>query len=304
MIKVGCCGFPVSREKYYESFNLVELNVTFYKYPRLETVKKWREETAKKFEFTIKTHQDISHKAKMKLCEASLQAFEQMKQLCKTLNSRVMLFQTPASFKPDRINDAEEFFSKVSREDLVLVWETRGAEWEKESIRAKLEDILEKVNVTHVVDPFRIAPAYFGEIAYFRLHGLGEQMYYYQYSNSELRKLKELISPYGEKAEEVYVLFNNLSMFEDAKRFQEFLSKGTFPKIAKTYGLASVREILEKTRFPASKEMLIRKVGWRLIEMEDEKQVRLSSLLTVLPSKKYENVDDLMKEIKMTKKIS
>jgi len=302
MIKVGCCGFPTSRKKYYEHFNLVELNVTFYKYPRSETIKKWREETSKNFEFTIKAHQDISHKAKMKLCEVSLQAFEKLKQFCKTLNSRVMLFQTPASFKPDKLDDAEDFFSKVNREDLILVWETRGSEWEKEDAHAQLKEVLENVNVTHVVDPFKTAVAYFGEIAYFRLHGLGEQMYYYQYSDLELRKLKELISPYEEKAAEVYVLFNNLSMFEDAKRFLEFLSKGTFPKITKACGLASVKENLEKTHFPTSKEMLTRKVGWRLVELEDGKQVRLNSLLAGLPSKKYESAEDLVKEIKAIKK--
>lgn len=303
MIKAGCCGFPTSKEKYYEFFNLVELNVTFYKYPRLETIKKWRREAPKKFEFTIKAHQDITHKAKMKTCEASLQAFKRMKQFCKTLNSRIMLFQTPASFKPDTLKDAEDFFSRVSCEDLILLWETRGEEWKKDNVSSKLANVLEKVNVTHVVDPFTAAPVYFDEIAYFRLHGLGKQMYYYQYSNLELRKLKKLVTSYEEKTKEVYVLFNNLSMFEDAKRFLEFLSKGTFPKITRACGLDSVKEVLEKTHFPISKGILTKKVGWRLIELEDGKQVRLSSLLASLPSKKYESIEDLLKEIKMIKEI-
>lgn len=34
MIKVGCCGFPTSMSQYFKNFNIVELNRTFYQYPR------------------------------------------------------------------------------------------------------------------------------------------------------------------------------------------------------------------------------------------------------------------------------
>jgi len=71
------------------------------------------------------------------------------------------------------------------------------------------------LDVSHATDPFRAMPTYTGKVAYFRLHGLGELVYYYQDSNSELRRLKELISPYEKYGKDVYVLFNNPSMFMD-----------------------------------------------------------------------------------------
>lgn len=303
MVRVGCCGFPTSMKNYFEKFSLVELNSTFYQYPRMETVKGWREKAPESFEFAVKAHQDISHKTRLKVGETSLQAFERMKQICEALNSRILLVQTPGSFRPDRLGDAESFFESVDREDLVLVWETRGSAWETAEVRKRLGYVLEKLDVVHVTDPFRVMPAYTGEIAYFRLHGLGKRMYYYQYSDDELRRLKELIKEYEADGKEVYVLFNNLSMFEDGLRFMEYLSKETFPKITSSTGLSSVKEVAERTRYPASKSVLIRKLGWKLVEAEKGKQIRLDSVLAGLPSKTYKNVDELLDDVKAAMKI-
>jgi uncharacterized protein YecE (DUF72 family) len=303
MIKVGCCGFPTSMKKYFESFSLVELNSTFYQYPQEKAVRGWREKAPKNFEFSVKAHQDISHKARMKVEETSLQAFRRMKQICRALDSKILLIQTPGSFRPDRLGDAEKFFREVRSEGLVLVWETRGPTWETAETYRKLGQVLEELDVTHVTDPFQGMPAYVGETAYFRLHGLGEQMYYYQYSDVELQKLKELILPYEREGKDVYVLFNNLSMFEDGLRFIEYLSKGEFPKISSSTGLVSLKDVLEKTRYPTSRSVLIKRVGWRLVEFEEGKQVRLSTFLADLPSKTYRNVEELLRDIKSAKKL-
>jgi uncharacterized protein YecE (DUF72 family) len=290
-------------KKYYESFNLVELNNTFYQYPKMETVEGWRKKAPETFEFTVKAHQDISHKEKMKITDACLQAFEKMKKICKTLNSKILLIQTPGSFRPEKLGDVEKFFKEVNRESLVFVWETRGPAWETPEIYEKLRRVLEGVNVSHVTDPFRVMPAYTSEVAYFRLHGLGEQMYYYQYTDVELKRLKESITSYEKNGKMVYVLFNNLSMLEDATRFKSYLAEGKFPKITSSSGLQSLREVLERTRYPITKGMLIKKVGWRLVEVEEGKQERLNTFLADLPSKTYKNVEELLNEIKSVRKI-
>ncbi|MEM2521844.1 MAG: DUF72 domain-containing protein [Candidatus Bathyarchaeia archaeon] len=303
MIKVGCCGFPTSMKRYFEKYQLVELNSTFYEYPRPETVKGWREKASENSEFTVKAHQDISHKSKMRVDETSLKSFETMKQICKTLKAKILLIQTPGSFKPDKLGDAEKFFKAVDREDLILAWETRGPEWEKREVYEKLSQVLKDLGVVHVTDPFRVLPAYTGQTAYFRLHGLGEELYYYQYSDEELRKLMELVKPFENEGKTVYVLFNNLSMFEDGLRFMEYLAKGKFPKITGVVGLESVKSVVAKTRYPASKSMLMKKVGWRIVEIEEGKQVRLGDLLAELPSKTYKSADELLGELKAAKKL-
>lgn len=288
-------------KRYFEEYSLVELNTTFYQYPKLETVSGWREKSPLNFEFTVKAHQDISHKAKMRLDETSLKAFEAMKQICKILKANVLLFQTPGSFRPDRMDEAERFFQNVNREGLTLAWETRGSEWEKPEVSGKLSRMLSSLNVVHVTDPFRVLPAYTGETAYFRLHGLGETLYYYQYSDQELRSLAETARNFESRGKMVYVLFNNLSMFDDGIRFMHYLSEGKFPRVTGSVGLESVKNVVGKTRYPAAKSLLIRKVGWRLVEVAEGNQVRLAELLSELPSKTYRSADELLKELERLK---
>lgn len=295
-VKVGCCGYPVSMKRYWEAFTLVELNNTFYQYPRESTVQKWRKNAPENFEFTVKANQEISHKHKLDIKLAN-EAFNKMKDICRTLDARILLIQTPSSFKQSILSRAEEFFRNVKRDDLTLIWETRGPSWENPGTRKKLKEVLSELDVTHVTDPFRILPVYTGRVAYFRLHGLGSRMYYYQYTDEELKKLFDLIKPYDKREKEVYVLFNNLSMFEDAKRFVYFLEEGQFPSLRGSTGLESVKAILAKMRFPVTKSMLIKRVGWRVIETEEGKQVRLGEILKNLPSKIYRSTKEITEEI-------
>ncbi|MFQ5999783.1 MAG: DUF72 domain-containing protein [Candidatus Bathyarchaeia archaeon] len=298
MIKVGCCGYSVSMKRYQKNFDLVELNTTFYRYPKMSTVFGWREKAPENFEFTVKAHQDISHKFKFRIAP-SIKAFEQMKEICKALKARVLLIQTPGSFRPDRLGYAYEFLGKIDREGLVVVWETRGPSWDEPEAREELAKALRELDVPHVTDPFRAVPTYTSGIAYFRLHGLGDRMYYYQYTDVELKRLHELVKPLEAGGKEVYVLFNNLSMFNDALRFMRYVETRSFPSLTGAVGLESVKRVMERTRYPATKSVLLKKLGWRLVEVEEGKQVRLNELLRDVPSKAYENVDEVLREVRL-----
>jgi len=297
MIKIGCCGYPTSMEKYQENFRLVELNKTFYDYPKVSTVVKWRKNAPKGFEFTVKAHQDISHKFRLKAATTA-STFGQMKQICKLLEAKILLIQTPASFRPNKLGSAEEFFEKMNRDGLILAWETRGPLWEQKAVHKKLSEILETVNVVHVTDPFRVMPAYASTVAYFRLHGLGNRMYYYQYSNEELKKLHVFVKSFETEGKEVYVLFNNLTMFNDTVRFKQYVERGDFPNLTEKVGTESVREVMRGIKFPATKSTVLKVVGWKLVESEDGKQHRIDQLLKDAPLKTYENIDEVLQEVR------
>ena len=53
--------------QYFQNLNIVELNRTFYQYHETKTVEGWRQKALEHFVFTVKAHQDIMHKAKMKV---------------------------------------------------------------------------------------------------------------------------------------------------------------------------------------------------------------------------------------------
>ncbi len=287
-VKVGCCGFPVGMGKYFSTFPVVEINSTFYKYPEERTVKRWRERAPEEFEFTVKANREISHEYRME-GEECLKAFEKMRKICELLNANVLLIQTPASFRPDKLPVAEKFLSKVAKKGVSVVWETRGDAWLQKEVRKKLAKILKKTGVTHVTDPFVCEPVYVKDFAYFRLHGLGERMYYWQFTDEELKKLADVVKKYSAK-KDVYVFFNNLSMFEDARRFDEYLRTGTFPKVG------TLEEVVRRTKYPTTKSMLMRRIGWK-IAMVGKEQVRIGDFIAKLPSKKYETAEEVLKEL-------
>ncbi|MEM5879640.1 MAG: DUF72 domain-containing protein [Candidatus Aenigmatarchaeota archaeon] len=244
MIKVGCCGWGFLRPRdffgdeaekfksilqaYSSLFPSVEINSTFYRIPKLTTAEKWRKEADKinkEFEFSVKCTQLITHQ--IKFSKASVNLFNTMKEICKALKARILLFQSPASFKPsdENIKRMEDFFKSIKREKLIFVWEPRG-EWHKKP--ELIKKICKKFDLVECVDPFRNEPLYFGKekIAYFRLHGFGLiSMYNYSFCKHELEQLKEKVKQLEKKTEEIWVMFNNSMMYKNALEFMNLIKE-------------------------------------------------------------------------------
>ncbi len=243
MLKVGCCGFPGGFEQYFKTFDLAEVQRSFYKPPREETLRKWREKAPEDFEFTVKAWQLITHspasptyrKAGITIPDEKknrygafnptpevFEAWETTRNVCRILGAKVCLFQCPASFTPseENIRNMKDFFSTINRDNLLFAWEPRGKKWTDPLIKS----LCEELNVTHAVDLFASKPIHIAHgTAYLRLHGSppGKRMYNYHYSDQDLNRLKSFLQSI--EAKEVYLLFNNISMKEDALRFKKIL---------------------------------------------------------------------------------
>ncbi|MCD6520668.1 MAG: DUF72 domain-containing protein [Anaerolineae bacterium] len=230
MIKIGCCGFGRAQATYWAHLSLVEIQKTFYKPPRLETAQRWREEAPPEAEFTIKAWQLITHeassptyrKAKLNL-EAPpdhygafrntaevLAAWQRTIEIAQALHASIVLLQCPASFTPteEHLANLRGFLQTIERNGFRLAWEPRGT-WPSELIR----ELCQEYDLIHAVDPFKGLPTTEGT-AYFRLHG--RTGYRYHYTDEDLQQLLRWAQAY----EEAYCLFNNVSMWEDALRFQ------------------------------------------------------------------------------------
>jgi len=233
-VLVGCCGFPKARAVYYAHFKAVEIQQTFYRLPDIATAERWRAEAPPGFVFTMKAWQLITHEPSSPTYRRSgiaapatllgrcgsfrgtpevAEAWTHTLQFARALSARLIVFQCPASFTPapENVASLRAFFERAERDDLLLAWEPRGA-WPDELVRSLCQDL----GLIHCVDPFQRQPLY-GTPAYFRLHG--RTGYRYQYTDDDLRQLRDQCAGYPT----VYCLFNNVTMWEDALRFQQMI---------------------------------------------------------------------------------
>jgi uncharacterized protein YecE (DUF72 family) len=237
-LHIGCCGWSYLDERqfadlikrkyatklqaYAQLFKTVEINSTFYRLPRLSTAQKWRQEADvmnPEFEFTVKAYQGITHLHRFG--GNSVRLFDQVREICKALKTQLVLFQSPASFRPVEasLKAMRSFFQKIDRSNLVCVWEPRGRWYDDPTVIAGL---CEECGLVHCVDPFRNDPLVFGakKIAYLRLHGFGRpSMYQYDFSVEELKRLKAVEGSLTRSLSHVYVFFNNTYCYENALEF-------------------------------------------------------------------------------------
>jgi len=229
--KTGCCGFPLPKIEYAGHFPVAEVQQTFYQPPRIATLQRWRALVPSHFEFTLKAWQLITHTAKSptyrrlktKLTPQELhqcgafqwtpivqQAWETARACAEALCARLLLFQCPASFTPtpQNLDQMRHFFKTIERRELKLLWEPRG-NWPESLILA----LCLELDLVHVVDPY-LARTVTGGLIYFRLHG--GKNFKQIFTGAELRHVAGLI-PADRPA---YVMFNNISMLNDATRFQ------------------------------------------------------------------------------------
>ncbi len=240
-MKIGCCGFQISRNKYFENLRLVEIQKTFYKPPRLSTLERWRREAPGDFEFTVKAWMAFTHDPRsriwsktglpreedyglLKPTKRNFGIWEEFKEVIKKLNVRVVVFQSPPSFKAtkENVNNANRFFSSI-KGDFRLAWEVRDESW---VLSKDFYLILKSHDITHVVDLLRKTPLY-GKFRYYRLHGARKDkkiVYSYKYSKENLSNIVSLIKKF--QLGENYVLFNNsYYSFENAIQLKEMLAQ-------------------------------------------------------------------------------
>lgn len=231
-IRVGLCGFTIGAAAYFESFDTLEVQQTFYEPPSRDTLARWRAQAPDGFVFTMKAWQVITHRgtsrtyrrlrSQVNLAECGAfewndtvrRAWEITRDCARILRASAILFQCPASFRPspENVDNMRRFFTSIERRDgMRFLWEPRG-DWPDETI----VDVCRELDLVHAVDPF-LRPSLTPELLYWRLHGIGN--HYYAYTDDDLRRLAGWLTPVP-----AYAMFNNIPRVGDAKRFMSMLA--------------------------------------------------------------------------------
>ena len=219
-IYIGCSGFSnrdwkgfffpeelPSKEQlnfYSTQFNSVEINSSFYRRPRLQTLQNWYERTGEDFKFFIKIPKTITHIKRLKATAAETADF------CSHVHEGIreklagFLFQLPPSFHYSE-EHVEQVIETVDSGFLNVV-EFRHKSWWNDEILEALKD--KNIVFSGVSFPKDLPNDLIinnDKSAYYKLHGV-PVLFKSEYSEEELEKLATEIK---KARQEVFVFFNN-----------------------------------------------------------------------------------------------
>ncbi|RLI39594.1 hypothetical protein DRO64_10320 [Candidatus Bathyarchaeota archaeon] len=298
-IIVGCGGWQYfiipnmdPLEAYSMAFRFVEVNSTFYKIPQMDLVRSWRRRVPKDFEFSVRLNRLISHVERLNPTEKTVKAFRDCIKVAETLRSKILVLETPRSLDPIKaVNGLKNILKKVDLGDIRLAWEPRAG-WLPKAIEEAIKLRLIPITDYSVEEP----PYDDEEIAYTRLFGKGSHNIY-QFTDHDLIRIKERAEK--RRSKKIYLSFHGIRMYLDAARLERFLRKGELPRVTKSYGIDSLAEVLVDASFPATKEELVRRHGWKLIDIDEKTRVPASVILKQLRRKNYGSLEELLRELRM-----
>jgi uncharacterized protein YecE (DUF72 family) len=188
---------------YAKKFNTVEINSSFYRFPKPKTGKKWYDEAPSGFTYSIKANRIITHYKKFNETKRLIDDF--YKAVSETKEKLgCVLFQLHPNLHYD-----EELLDEIIRQldkRRKNVIEFRHESWWNKKVYKKME----QNNLIFCIVSSPELPKDFvktNEDIYIRFHGEGENWYHYDYSDNELKKFAEKIKKSG--AKNVWAYFNN-----------------------------------------------------------------------------------------------
>ena len=152
-------------EHYSSVFSTVELNNTFYRFPRTEHVEQWRLATPAGFRFSIKASRQITHNRRLKDVEELVRVqLERISGLKDRLGP--LLFQLPPSLRRD-LPLLNEFLYALP--PMLLALEFRHASWYADEVYAALAEHGAALVIMESDDDEPVM-TFVGPIVYLRLH--------------------------------------------------------------------------------------------------------------------------------------
>lgn len=208
---------------YATHFRSVELNATFYHFPRATTVEKWRTQGGDDFTWAVKGWRWITHVKRLKGIRPDLRQF--LDRVAPIAKPGVVLFQLPPSFKQD-LGRLGRFLGWLPAGWRFAVEFRHNSWFAPETYEALREHRVACVGVDapgirRELD-VRTAP-----FAYFRFHG-SSRWYQHDYSDEELGGFALAATRHLAQGD-LYVYFDNTAdghAFHNALAFRQRLSTG------------------------------------------------------------------------------
>ncbi len=219
-VRVGCSGWqykhwrgdfypaelPTTRwfHHYAQSFDTVEINNSFYRWPEPQTFAKWREQAPRRFVYAVKAARFLTHMKKLKdPDEPVFRTFEHAKHLGPHLGP--VLYQLPPRW-PVNVERFEEFLRTLPKGRLHTV-EFREPSWYADAIF----ELLRKYKVAlclHDMQGSATGKIVVGPFVYVRYH-FGTQKYGGRYEDERLDDWASWLADCAKQGLKVFAYFNN-----------------------------------------------------------------------------------------------
>ena len=192
--------------RYLEVFDTVELNASFYRWPKDSTFAAWREQLPAGCTMSVKAHRGLTHYRRLASPGPWIERFDRCWRLLGDRHG-VLLVQLHPEQQRDETR-LDSFLQQVPASIRVAV-ELRHPSWNDPAVY----QVLERRRAAYVVmsgGGLVCVPRATTDLVYVRLHGPDQDAIYAGcYSEDELRRWANRIAQWDREGRDVWVYFNN-----------------------------------------------------------------------------------------------
>ncbi|MBT1705115.1 DUF72 domain-containing protein [Chryseosolibacter indicus] len=233
--KIGCSGYHyidwkrifypenIAQKKWFEyyseHFNSLELNVTFYRFPRLHFLQGWFKRSPDNFSFSVKAPRLITHYKKLNEAQEALHNFYDVARNGLQHKLGSVLFQFPSSFVFEE-HRLERIINLLDHSMQNVVEFRHESWWQQKVFDAFAQNNITFCGISHPQLSDKVIKT--SDIVYYRFHGV-PHLYSSRYDIQDLERVASEIQSM-EGVRESFIYFNNTAEATaviNAKQFQE-----------------------------------------------------------------------------------
>jgi uncharacterized protein YecE (DUF72 family) len=194
--------------RYVQEFDTVELNASFYRWPRDTSFESWQRRLPDGFSMSVKAHRGLTHFRRLNTPEPWVERFERC---WRALGDRreALLVQLHPQFALDADSVARlDHFLTLMPDWIPVAVEFRHPSWDHPDAYS----VLERHGAAYVVMSGAGLPCVLratSALVYVRMHGPDDRLYAGSYSDDDLRWWTERIAEWQDQGRDIVVYFNN-----------------------------------------------------------------------------------------------
>ena len=201
-------GLPAGRRlaRFVEVFDTVELNASFYRWPKDSTFAGWRAALPDGFMMSVKAYRGLTHYRRLSSPEPWIERFERCWHLLGDRHGVLLVQLHPEHQRDDARLDS---FLRCVPASIRVAVELRHASWNDPAVFQLLERRRAAYVVMSGAGLACVARAT-TDLVYVRMHGPDQDAIYAGcYSNDELRRWADRITEWDGAGTDVWMYFNN-----------------------------------------------------------------------------------------------